>query len=300
MLTKRLIAMVCGTAACALALGNYMQSTAPQRTASAAQTAPAAPVDLQSITLTSAAPAAPPAADRPAAPVLAKPAVPAQAAASACPVTAVAVPAPLASAKTVLSAPCYPHARVAVHHSGLMFTAVTDDSGTLMLTVPVLSEQAVFVFELPDGRGAVAAAEVPGLGQADRVALQWTGKAGFEIHALEDGASYGQAGHIWSGGGSASASHVARFGDPAQPAARMAEIFTFDRSSGADLAVVLSVEAEVTAQNCGRDVSAQALELRAAAPLRSRDLTLTMPDCSAEGDFLVLNNLVQDLTIAAR
>lgn len=295
MLTKRLIAMVCGTAACALALGNFMQSGAPARVADVP------PADLQSIEFTAALPGpaqARPAQARPAPAAPVQPAAPAHSA--RCPVTAVAVPAPQASARTVLSAPCHPFARTSVHHNGLMFTATTDTAGTLSLTIPVLSEQAVFIFELPDGRGAVAQAEVPGLATVDRVALQWTGPAGFEIHALENGASYGQHGHIWSGGGTGTASRVARFGDPVQPAARMAEIYTFDRSAGSEMEIALSVEAEITAQNCGRDVAAQALELRPGAALRSRDLTLAMPDCSAAGDFLVLNNLVQDLTIAAR
>lgn len=295
MLNKRLLAMVCGTAACALAIGNFMQSGAPARPAAQADPAPVA---LQSIELTSALPAA--ALRRPAAPARLSPDPAAWAGAADCPVTAVAVAAPVASARTTLSAPCHPHARTAVHHNGMMFTATTDAAGTLSLRIPVLAEQAVFIFELPDGRGAVAHTQVSGMDMVERVALQWTGQAGFEIHALEGGASYGQSGHVWAGGGAGAASHVARFGDSSQPAARMAEIYTFDRASGASLDVALSVEAEVTAQNCGRDVSAQALELRAAAPLRSRDLTLTMPDCAAVGDFLVLNNLVQDLTIAAR
>lgn len=296
MLTKRLIAMVCGTAACALALGNFMQSGAPLR-APAGQQDPK-PVAIQAIELTSAAPDTAP--RRPALPVLAEPAAPAQAVTDTCGVTAVAVPAPLASAKTILSAPCHPHARASVHHSGMMFTATTDAAGVLSVTIPALSQQAVFIFELPDGRGAVARTKVEGLDEVDRVALQWTGDAGFEIHALEGSASYGQPGHVWSGGGAGAASQVSRFGDAAQPMARMAEIYTFDRAAATDQGVALSVEAEVTALNCGRDVAAQALELRAAAPLRSRDLTLAMPDCAAVGDFLVLNNLVQDLTIAAR
>ena len=33
--------------------------------------------------------------------------------------------------------------------------------------------------------------------------------------------------------------------------------------------------------------------------LRTQDLTLAMPDCQATGDFLVLNNLLENLKIAA-
>jgi hypothetical protein len=292
MLTKRLLAMICGTAACALAIGNFMQSTAPAAPASAR-------VDLQAIELTSVA-AGPAEPARAASPARLAPA-PANAAAASCPVSASAAAAAGARVRIALSAPCQASQRVTVHHNGLMFTEVTDAAGTLSMTVPALSEQAVFIFELPDGAGAVAAVQVPAIRDVERVALQWHGSAGFEIHALENGAAYGQPGHIWSGGeSSAGASTVVRLGNPSQPEPRMAEIYTLEKTGRFPADVALSVEAEVSQQNCGRDLSAQTLELRGGERLRTRDLTLAMPDCSAVGNFLVLNNLVRDLTIAAK
>jgi hypothetical protein len=81
----------------------------------------------------------------------------------------------------------------------------------------------------------------------------------------------------------------------------MAEVYSFPRAaSSRNGQVTLSVETEVTAENCGRDVSAQSLELRNGDTLRTRDMVLSVPNCSAIGDFLVLNNLVEDLKIAAR
>ena len=58
-------------------------------------------------------------------------------------------------------------------------------------------------------------------------------------------------------------------------------------------------EAEVTAQNCGQVIEAQSLELGDGGRLRTQYLTMTAPDCDAIGDFLVLNNLVDDPKIAA-
>lgn len=63
--------------------------------------------------------------------------------------------------------------------------------------------------------------------------------------------------------------------------------------------MALSIEAEVTAGNCGQDISAQAIELRRDGTLRTRELSLAVPDCDGVGDFLVLNNLLDDLKIAA-
>jgi hypothetical protein len=56
----------------------------------------------------------------------------------------------------------------------------------------------------------------------------------------------------------------------------------------------------VTEANCGQTLSAQSLELGADRRLRSRDLILNLPDCSQAGEFMVLNNLLQDLKVAAK
>lgn len=219
-----------------------------------------------------------------------------------CDVAATASPAPMASVTLTLDAPCNASQRVTIHHTGMMFTQTTSDSGQLKATVPALSENAVFIIEFDNGKGAVAMVRVPDLKDFDRVALQWAGDNGFQIHAREFGAAYGSAGHIWSGSElpSASKSFVTRLGDTATLNPNVAEIYTFPLAGaphGGDVA--LTVEAEVTAGNCGRDIAAQSIELRGSGRPRTQDLILSVPDCSAVGDFLVLNNLVDDLKIAA-
>jgi hypothetical protein len=54
----------------------------------------------------------------------------------------------------------------------------------------------------------------------------------------------------------------------------------------------------VTKINCGRDIQAQSLEMRDAGQLKSQNLSLSVPGCDAVGDFLVLNNLLEDLKVA--
>ncbi len=222
-----------------------------------------------------------------------------------CPVIAKAEPIERAQVHLSVSAPCYGNERLTIHHNGMMFTAVTDDSGSLGVDVPVLAEKAIFILAFANGKGAVAQADVPALAGYDRVALQWSGREGFQIHAREFGASYNDAGHIWSGrvqdAGDASQPHgfVTRLGDVDTLAPRIVEIYSFPRAaSGRSGTVAMTVEAEVTTANCGRDVTAETLELTGNGGLRTRDLVMSVPDCSAVGDFLVLNNLVNDLKIA--
>ena len=93
---------------------------------------------------------------------------------------------------------------------------------------------------------------------------------------------------------------LTRLGDTQVAEPLLAEVYTFPSGMLQDAAqVALSVEAEVTAANCGTDVEAQTLQVSPSGDMRSQDLVLAIPECDARGDFLVLKNLLNDLSIAA-
>lgn len=201
-----------------------------------------------------------------------------------------------------IDSPCRPNERLTIHHSGLMFTVSTDAEGKFSAMIPALKELAIIIVDFASGEDVVATAQVPEIGKYDRVAVQWSGDNGFEIHAREFGAGYGQAGHVWSGnaGTRKSTGTMVKLGDAQLLNPKLVEIYTFPRGEfPQEGSVVLSVETEVTLANCGKEISAQALELRDGKSLRTRDMFLSMPNCSAVGDFLVLNNLIDDLKIAS-
>ena len=92
-----------------------------------------------------------------------------------------------------------------------------------------------------------------------------------------------------------------RLGNDAIPGARMAEIYTFPSGMTALTGdIVLNVEAEVTARNCGRSVAAQSIQIGPLTAPAIMDLTMAMPDCDAIGEYLVLKNMFEDLTLAAK
>ena len=222
-----------------------------------------------------------------------------------CEIRAMSKPVEMASVRVTIDAPCNGNERVTLHHTGMIFTAVTSDEGRLVATIPALAETAVFVAEFDNGDGVVATATVPDIDDFDRVALQWTGATGFQIHAREFGAAYGSPGHVWSGHRfdeeTGNGGVMTRLGDLNTLSPNVVEVYTFPRKAATQAGTVaLTVEAEVTEANCGRDIAAQSIELHGQSSLRTQDLILSMPDCSAIGDFLVLNNLVDDLKIAAR
>ena len=70
--------------------------------------------------------------------------------------------------------------------------------------------------------------------------------------------------------------------------------------SGRNGHIDLSIEAEINTRNCGLEIEAQALELTREDGLRTRNLTLAVPGCDAIGDYLVLNNVFEDMKVAAR
>lgn len=226
----------------------------------------------------------------------------------ACDITMTADPTAGAMVNVVLTAPCRASERVTLHHQGLMFTEVMQPDGTLTVSIPALAEQATFIAAFPGGDGAMASAEVTSLPFYDRVAVQWKGDAGLQLHAREFDADYFTPGHVWAaaaGDLTAAAKgeggFLTRLGRTDTPEALMAEIYSFPAGTAHKSGtVLLSVEAEVTAANCGAPVEAQTLEIREGGSLRTRDLSVEIPACDAVGDFLVLKNLVEDLTIAAR
>ena len=229
------------------------------------------------------------------------------AAPTVCDISASAQPELAAMVRLSLKAPCLGNERVTVHHSGMMFTETTAADGSLRVLVPALTKNAFFMLGFANGATASAQVMVEGLDALDRVVVQWRDNPGFELHAREFGADYGGSGHVWANAARSmkvvedgEGGFLTRVGDPTAPEPLMAEIYTFPSGTTHKTgSITLSLEAEVTADNCGHDVRAQSLEMRRHGGLKSQNLVMSVPDCDAVGDFLVLNNLLEDLKVAS-
>lgn len=234
-------------------------------------------------------------------------AAPAQPDASCAP-KLMAEPAVAAMVTLSLDAPCHADSTVTIHHNGMMFTEAVDTDGLLSVTVPALTEYAMFFADFEDGAAAVASTQVSSVYFYDRAAVQWQGDAGIELHAREFSDSYEGPGHVWFAAARDTSTAVTgqggmmvRLGNPALPNARIAEIYTFPSGTSQNFGdVLLSVEAEVTAANCNNDIHAQVLQTRGETSMSVKDLTIAVPACDAVGDYLVLQNLLEDLKIAAK
>lgn len=227
---------------------------------------------------------------------------------SACDISAEAHVMAAAMVNLRLDAACLPNERVTVHHNGMIFTETTNTEGTLDTTVPALAQDAMFILAFGNGDGAVAQAHVEELIDYERAVLQWKGTAGFEIHAREFGANYGDAGHHWKDAPGEIADAVTgrsgvltRHGDSTAADPLLAEVYTYPKVESEQAGTItLSVEAEITRANCGIEAEAQSLQLQDDGQIKTQDLILAVPECDAVGSFLVLNNLLQDLKVAGK
>lgn len=223
-----------------------------------------------------------------------------------CVATMSARPLAAAMVQLELEAACAPLAPVAVHHNGMMITEQTGPNGALSLTLPALAENAIFMASFENGLMAMAKAEVTSLDIYDRVVVQWKGPGQLEVHALEFGADYGDAGHVWadaprdmSQAALGQGGFVTVHGRAMSDQDLRAQVYTFP-SGTAELTgdIGLSVETEITAETCDRQMEAQTMQISGGGLVKVTDLTIDIPGCDAQGDFLVLKNLLQDLKIA--
>lgn len=218
--------------------------------------------------------------------------------ASACPVTMDLSVVPGAVLGVTLIARCAPNARVVLQHEGLSITGVTTATGALFTSIPAMTTMAEVKATLAGGISVNASVAVPEAAQYRRFAVQWQGDDAFQVNAYENGAAFGQPGHISDaqpGLASDVGSFLQRLGDPLAAMPLLAEVYTYPLTK---TPVAIEVEAAVTDKTCGREMIGETVFSDAGSVVVT-DLTLAMPGCDAIGDFLVLNNLVPDVTLAA-
>lgn len=207
-----------------------------------------------------------------------------------------------------MHAACRPNALVSFIHNELRFQLSTDEVGHVAVDIPALDADGIVTVAFDDNETITTSAEVTDIIMYDRAVLQWRGESIVELHALEFGATYGEEGHIWSAatGNSFAAAigaggSLVRLGSPDLPNAVVAEVYTYPTGmTSREGGVALSVEAEVTTRNCGREVAARTIQVRPTSKPQVEGLSMTMPGCDAIGEYLVLKNMFEDLTLALK
>lgn len=201
----------------------------------------------------------------------------------------------------VLTAPCSPDERVVLRHAGLAVTAKTSASGGLALTLPALELMAEVSVLFGSGATVNASLLVPETANLRRFGVQFMADDAFQVQAFEAGADYGEPGHVSAAtpgmppsGIPADGGYMTVLGDATVELPMRAEVYTYPAKIPADVAL----EAAVTPATCARDLLGETIS-SVGGEVTVADLTVSMPDCAAVGDFLVLKNLVPDPKIAS-
>jgi hypothetical protein len=183
-----------------------------------------------------------------------------------------------------------------LRHAGLEVTATTTANGSLFMALPAMEALSTVEATFADGKAVSAATAVPELAGLRRFGVQWQGDDAFQVFGYEAGSTISASapGIASTGGIGAAGGFLTRLGDDASDVPLRAEIYTFPATGPSDVVI----EAAVTPATCGREIAGKTLASVAGTVIVT-DLTLAMPECDAVGDFLVLNNLAPDMTLAA-
>jgi hypothetical protein len=327
---KRKVAMVAATLAVALGAGHIMQNGLSVRFG------PVKTVELPAVEQTSVvkqdiappteivplaaglgpalapsngaapAPALPDAAFSPAKPPIVVPtAAPAAdpASADSCPVSLDIIASDHATLDLTLIAPCRASERVVIRHGGLAITAMTSQTGSLFTAVPGMEPSGAVSVLFGDGKEVSTTESLPDMAQYRRFAVQWMAEDAFQLNAFENGASFGQAGHVFAGNTHrplpnipTQGGYLSVLGDRTAPVPMLAEVYTYPMD--ALTPIDLTIEASVSEATCDRELLGEVL-FSEAGKVTKTDLTMATPTCDAIGDVLVLNNPLPDLKLAA-
>jgi hypothetical protein len=279
----------------------------PAPTDTPALVAPAQPEPRLPDAVVSAAPEVaptPPAPTPPAAaPAPVETAAPVQVAADPCPVTLDLADGENAMIGLTLVSPCHSNERVVLKHAGLTITAKTTVTGALFTDIPALLQDATVEVMFKDNTSVSAQIAVPELAGLKRFAVQWQDTDAFNIHAFEDQSDFGGPGdvsadnpHHPAAGVPAKGGFLTALGNTTTELPMLAEVYTFPTDAAIKPEIV--VEAPVTAEACDREILGQTLQTNANV-VDVSDISLSMPQCDAIGDYLVLKNLASDTNIAS-
>ena len=185
-----------------------------------------------------------------------------------------------------LAAPCSPSTSVRVSIDGLAFHAATDASGVLDLDLPALTATPVVTAAIQGAKPLTASAPVGDLAGLRRVAVQWTGGYDLALDAFEDGAAWGDAGHVQAGGlPSPRGAVILSLGTATGPQDGLARVYSGVAEGDAPK---IEVSAEITPRTCGRILTGTILHAGATGVV-TEPVSLTMPACDSLGGFVVLS-----------
>jgi hypothetical protein len=207
-----------------------------------------------------------------------------------------------------LIALCHPNVVVTIKHGGLQFKERLDADGAIELKIPAFAEYSRFDIELADGTTSTVGAYIAGLSALERVGIAWAGENDTFLHALQNGADIGDAGHIWrvnpnsfaksrmNGGG-----YLVALGDPSIENAQLAQVYTLPQRAEKRAQIVeLQIETLRADTACGGEMALRLAHHRVNSGAAQSKLSLNLPVCGADETSLLLKNTIKDMKVARK
>lgn len=221
-----------------------------------------------------------------------------------CDIGFTATSAPAAMVILTLESPCHGDQIIELSHGGIRVNEALDENGIMTIAMPALEENAIFTASFEDGTRERAEIFMPTFAEYERIVLVWQGRTGLGLHALEDGASYGDPGHVYAAEPASADRATSGQGGflslaGSVPGGWTADIYSFPISLiDAGRGPEVSVEIEVLAEACDQATEGTVLRYSPRAATVESALYFGAPGCDAVGEYMVLKNLPQDLKIA--
>lgn len=214
---------------------------------------------------------------------------------------------PGAAISLYISSSCRANRVVTIEHSGLLFTAVMNDSGTYSTVIPAFTSAATVNVSFDDGATAQERLVVQDADDIRRIAIVWAQPVSIDLHAYE--ADGGSDGHVWvenprryrdtlTGGGG----YLETFGDIRITGGTMAEVYSLPTNrlrSQNDVRMELRVT-DAT-QFCAQNMVLRTVQSAGDTGVAKREFNLGMPSCGAAAEAgMVLENLIAAISVVAR
>ncbi len=207
-----------------------------------------------------------------------------------------------------LSSPCHPYADFVIWHAQMGFSVQTDENGYAAVRAPALTTEAVFIVTLDNLEEARINVDVPDVRRYNRIAVNWRGGDSVHLHALENGATFGDPGHIWSAATQnaeralqGERGFMMRLGTSDARTPYLTEIYTLPfgfNSLSSDVSLMVGVA--ITAENCGRELDLTGIQTNAGRTVVTEEIQIGPLPCEQIGQSVMRDGLFDDLVVASR
>lgn len=215
-----------------------------------------------------------------------------------CHVDVTATPKIAAQVLLVINAPCLPSTVVTIHHAGLSFREKLSSQGSFSLIIPAFEEFSRFEVDLNDGQRVVATAAVHDLARVNRTAISWQGHRDVDLLASDslhreispqNPRSLYQA--LMDSGG-----YLTVLGNPDVVDPILAQVVTFFQSGTQAKTVSMSL----VMTSCTGILNLRTAQVQPKIGQTGRQLRLRLPRCVKGADKVVLNKVLESMTMAQR